>query len=1526
LEAHLSETERRLQDTQKLGTSLLAQQEELTEKLREVEKQQDEAEISPELRQRLSELEREHSDVGKEIARALLGPKARNVSGEERPDTETAVYTSQATGSPTKISAPNRRQRNQQAGRAGDLQFAADISTSLLAQVRQLQAAVAEREEALKKSNAEQLRLEQESHMFSQRLRVLDDSEQKMKDENWDLQTQKEDLLRSTQEASDREKRLNAALAAALAEKTRSQHDADESRLAHEKLAEQHEAAKKAHDSEIHTLKRSVDVGDNERVSLESKIDELTAQNQELARAVSAKFRNNQAEMQLDFDAEQDNATRDLSTPEGSPPPSPTKATPRHGGLESDTLRSSLHHAHRMIQNLKNNIHREKTEKIELKRMLQDARDELEQRRADSSAGVNNKRQKTKSDTFKKPPRLEMLGGNRKSRTDVELEEEDWEDHVVDSPSRLAANRNLAVPTVAGEGRLTDHSDAYHTANETEGAFETADERHTTESDDFQTGAESLAGDSTDELTETEGTSSRTQRTSTVRGSRPSIVSKSAGDRMSYMSTASTSAEEGEDELQTPLQPKFRLKNGRHSLAQQPRGLREGTPESFHSRSTTDSPATSANGLSPPAPEHSLFAELGGFDDRSSDRYSTPGRESMASFRSTPSAAFTPGERTARDITPLAGAAKPQMVDSGMMTEPWIPQNSAEPRDDVAEYAEAPFAPAFHNDELAAPSPSDFPLPPSVPQSPPRRTDHSTQYTPQRAVHDSPMRNIPSFITPPKTVWDEEYEAASPDRVPAPVHTPAQPFGYSGMLSQATMALSPKESRLVPEPVRERHSFSGILSLDTKPVETVQPATPITATSSATEPLSTAKKLAEGAVGGSVLASAAAVLGFSKARGSQPLLIAEDETSEDMDKPMNRSPSVQAPLSDVSGNGAHRRFTPASKAEADLREAAPVMMSSNDQGSQTTLTASQIEQALKSRSLPKPLVAPLSLPAHDHATTFDQPTTPTPLPVRSSSRPQHPPSSYDLNSVVGALSPTKRPSSANSQRTSSLTSQQHPPLPPNHKAAIAIASGRVTPSREQNNSSHVSTIMGPPMMPASAMRRPKTPAEGSLRSPTHDNNAPRSSVASRHRGTINSQMSRRSSVSSFASELDERFNIRPEAAAQAQGFEPAPGTDPRMIQAITQTMIGEWLWKYTRKLGRGDEMSNTRHRRYFWVHPYTKTLYWASEDPQTAGGKGQNDVRCVPIESVRAVTDDNAFPPGLHRQSLEVKCPGRTVKFTASTGQRHETWFNALSYLLLRNEDQSTAQGAYQAGGNDITRDDINEFSVGGYGNRPVLGGSRASMSSYNSRTTRGTSQHRQSQALPGNVTATRNPTDTITSRRTQSTIRPSRVDQPREADKEGTLRTGSVSRFSRMLGSVTGRHGKMETERAGIQRSESERGSIYNASIVSNNRDEEEEMRREMLRQEPMGYGGLENVRACCDGKFPFIFPRGVPCLLTTCPGKHDVSTLTHGGRHASHAGHTHRHASLSNRINQSVGRRPLGTLTGPSAATERQGAVQVS
>lgn len=62
------------------------------------------------------------------------------------------------------------------------------------------------------------------------------------------------------------------------------------------------------------------------------------------------------------------------------------------------------------------------------------------------------------------------------------------------------------------------------------------------------------------------------------------------------------------------------------------------------------------------------------------------------------------------------------------------------------------------------------------------------------------------------------------------------------------------------------------------------------------------------------------------------------------------------------------------------------------------------------------------------------------------------------------------------------------------------------------------------------------------------------------------------------------------------------GDSNNHIANVTQTMIGEWLWKYTRK-SVGGGLSEHRHRRFFWVHPYTRTLYWSTRAPGTQGSE-----------------------------------------------------------------------------------------------------------------------------------------------------------------------------------------------------------------------------------------------------------------------------------------------------------------------------------
>jgi len=267
-----------------------------------------------------------------------------------------------------------------------------------------------------------------------------------------------------------------------------------------------------------------------------------------------------------------------------------------------------------------------------------------------------------------------------------------------------------------------------------------------------------------------------------------------------------------------------------------------------------------------------------------------------------------------------------------------------------------------------------------------------------------------------------------------------------------------------------------------------------------------------------------------------------------------------------------------------------------------------------------------------------------------------------------------------------------------------------------------------------------------------------------------------------------------------------------MINAITQTMIGEYLWKYTRKAGRGT-MSENRHRRYFWVHPYTRTLYWSDRDPSSAG-RAELKAKSVPIEAVRVVTDDNPMPPGLHRKSLVIMTPGRSVKFTASTGQRHETWFNALSYLLLRTGEDAVGDTSDVTNG-ALTSEDVAEFNPG-YGNNSTRRGP-GSLSSYNSRTTRNESRERKSSRLSM---------------------------QPQLASTSSRPSVGTFSRFSSywkpgkedQVGSFSSRKSR---------HSVSGTGSIYEASEVH---DSAEDL-REMIEKQDRESDKLENVRACCDG-----------------------------------------------------------------------------
>lgn len=1393
------------------------------------------------------------------------------------------------------MNVPSKKPRNQTTNRIRDLQFATDIGTSLLGQVRDLQCVVAGKDEAIRNANLERSKLEVELEGLKQRVRNLDESEQRYKDENWNLETQTHELMAAAREAADREYRLSQTLNAVNAEKDTALRELDEMKQAHGKLTEDHSDALKHHELELLSLRKSITASENENGMLQRKIQELTAQNQELAKALAGRMAHEEVRPFRESDNDDEELLAGNITPEHSPPPSPTKGTPRHNMLESETLKSSLHHAHRMIQNLKGNIHREKTEKIELKRMLQEARDELDMRRGEGSvntaASNANKRRKAASDkdVFKKPAKPNLLGAGRQSQSEIQIEETGWEDHNGEERFSHSAVFPSSVPHSHGTSQAARPISISAETVEGSEVFETADEREgiATETEAFQTGAESLGGDSSDEETETED---GIARIGTIRGKpSPALMMARAGQRDSYMSTASTSGdEENTRGPSTPMQPqqRYRIKINRGAarrrsksgsepglLGSRPNGMKD-SPASFVSNNSVD--ATN---------DQTLFAELGDFDavgtEDGESISSTPNRPGLGSRASTSASMVGLLKRSPAPPSLIPSLPKPVMIDAGTMTEP-------EP------------SPVTHLTDVGTMTEPEISLPSLLRANPitpegvdlnlasgdttvemgtelvegTRRAEHlepTAASTPKKTGDEQPNTKemgdtekivaVPALQQPSMHLKpDDVYDSVEVSQIPKPANiflgispilvaevesgdlppeldnSPAyeQP---DGRVEEDDMTVDKYLKSLSPTiPVPEVLAVSPIIVQETTPIAPVLPKPNRDA--QLEKAVSSASNLAADRVQPAPVKTEVAKPGTSKAglytsalAWAKPQMsisnkIPEDESVRRTEDLNSGSAFVtNSPFKVISNN---LSYGAGDKENIDAARKIPEI-EKTDRGAQTVISSDQLEYLFNGKEVkfsmagvgqdvrPAPSSPTRRGSGQSQSSRYSYRTQETHPNIGRARARSNEAQEVPRDDALPAKT-VKRPNSSGSIRSSYST---HPPLPSDHKQAIAAAQRGSAPEPSRS-------LMGPPLAPASAYknntvqfkpRAPTTPIQGSPGTKEGMTPRPRQSAA---RSDVSSAMTRRSSVSSFASELNERFNIRADGIPMPYGFD-GPGTDPQMLQAVTQAMIGEYMWKYTRKAGRG-EMSKDRHRRWFWVHPYTRTLYWSDRNP-ASGGRAELKAKSVAIEAVRVVSDDNPMPPGLHRKSLVVVTPGRIVQFTAATSQRHTTWFNALSYLLLRTEPENGGEGYDDEQNQSLTAEDVDEFNPASHSQH------RTGVPYASHRTTIGnmSPMRNQSRATIRSEAQMSGAVGTSSSRLSKST------------------RHGSMSRLSQIFRPASALAASFSS-RKGRHSSAAQSSGVYNSN-TSDAHDSAEDVREVMHRQEREA-ARLENVRACCDGK----------------------------------------------------------------------------
>lgn len=196
----------------------------------------------------------------------------------------------------------------------------------------------------------------------------------------------------------------------------------------------------------------------------------------------------------------------------------------------------------------------------------------------------------------------------------------------------------------------------------------------------------------------------------------------------------------------------------------------------------------------------------------------------------------------------------------------------------------------------------------------------------------------------------------------------------------------------------------------------------------------------------------------------------------------------------------------------------------------------------------------------------------------------------------------------------------------------------------------------PPMTPSEAPESPGLPPlpRNDITTPRRESRAPRSK-------------SHRYQPSVTTAYTDD--NIAVESVASSQPSQPASG----VVEAIAQTMVGEWMFKYVRRRKsfgmaetKAEENSNDRHKRWVWLAPYERAILWSSKQPSSGSALMGKAGRKLTIQSVLDVKDDNAPPRGagqIFNRSILILTPQRALKFTAVSAERHYLWLTALAFL-----------------------------------------------------------------------------------------------------------------------------------------------------------------------------------------------------------------------------------------------------------------------
>ncbi|OBZ83193.1 Anucleate primary sterigmata protein A, partial [Choanephora cucurbitarum] len=420
LEQQLAEKQKQLQESSSgIGKNVLARQvSQLEEKLREMDSQSpDGFPQSPPLAgsavDRLKSLERDLSSYrshplspgissirGKDKLLNQRSPTPTGLDPLPSPTTSTLLPPAHGhdstsllplppppTGStPTKrrSKVPNTDRRNT------DIEFATEIGQGLLLEVRKMQALLQEKEEKLRTLENQKADLERAAEAMAKQMRQREENEEKLKEETWNLELAKQELVISVTDLQTNLTKANAEQNKLAKQVNELRSEIEQLRDREEKLNKSIEAMKQRHEQDMSSIRRHAAAIQREKADQTKQIEALTSE-LAIAKAQSRIGKHTSSEGEpshrrsttagdsaLSDQGHSATAVKSDTSPSSSPPSSPKQSPARNQAMEVETLKSSLAHAHRMVNNLRTGLHKEKNEKFELKKLLAESQETIE--------------------------------------------------------------------------------------------------------------------------------------------------------------------------------------------------------------------------------------------------------------------------------------------------------------------------------------------------------------------------------------------------------------------------------------------------------------------------------------------------------------------------------------------------------------------------------------------------------------------------------------------------------------------------------------------------------------------------------------------------------------------------------------------------------------------------------------------------------------------------------------------------------------------------------------------------------------------------------------------------------------------------------------------------------------------------------------------------------------------------------------------------------------------------------------------